>query len=111
MGRRGLLPAGMSTTFSASRPQAASGCSTTQCECQTSPSLSALPSPFSSNNGVSSKSGAADVIEALRLKPTRLYVVKSGKVISRSQPRIGELFLDGRPGSIDPGRDYVPKPA
>lgn len=52
---------------------------------------------------------AADVIEALRLKPTRLAVVKGGKVISRSAPRIGELFLDGRPTSIDPGRDYVPK--
>jgi cytosine deaminase len=51
---------------------------------------------------------AADVIEALRLKPTRLAVVKGGKVISRSAPRIGELFLDGRPTSIDPGRDYVP---
>jgi cytosine deaminase len=51
---------------------------------------------------------AADVIEALRLKPARLTVVKGGKVISRSAPRIGELFLDGRPASIDPGRDYVP---
>jgi cytosine deaminase len=51
---------------------------------------------------------AADVVESLRLKPTRLLVVKGGKVISRSAPRIGELFLDGRPTSIDPGRDYVP---
>lgn len=51
---------------------------------------------------------AVDVIEALRLKPTRLYVVRGGKVISRSAPRIGELFLDGRPKSIDPGLDYVP---
>jgi cytosine deaminase len=52
---------------------------------------------------------AADPIEALRLKPTRLAVIKSGKVISRSAPRIGELFLDGRPDSIDSGRDYVPR--
>ena len=51
---------------------------------------------------------ASDVYEALRLKPTRLCVVKAGKVIARSAPRIGELFLDGRPESIDPGRDYVP---
>lgn len=51
----------------------------------------------------------ADVIEALRLKPTRLCVVKGGKVISRSAPRIGELFLAGRPARIDPGLDYVPK--
>ncbi|MDI6836940.1 MAG: amidohydrolase family protein [Rhizobiaceae bacterium] len=52
---------------------------------------------------------AADVVEALRLKPTRLLVVKGGKVISRSAPRIGELFLEGRPASIDPGRDYAPR--
>jgi cytosine deaminase len=52
---------------------------------------------------------AADPIEALRLKPTRLAVIKAGKVIARSAPRIGELFLDGRPGSIDSGRDYVPR--
>ncbi len=52
---------------------------------------------------------AADVIEALRLKPVRLFVIKGGKVIAKSAPRIGELFLDGRPASIDSGRDYVPK--
>ncbi|CAN7292187.1 amidohydrolase family protein [Rhizobium sp. LjRoot254] len=51
---------------------------------------------------------ASDVIEALRLKPTRLAVVKAGKVIARSAPRIGELFLDGRPRSIDGGLDYIP---
>ncbi|MFC3162943.1 amidohydrolase family protein [Ciceribacter thiooxidans] len=52
---------------------------------------------------------AADVVEALRLKPTRLLVVKGGRVVSRSAPRIGELFLEGRPASIDPGRDYAPR--
>ena len=51
---------------------------------------------------------AADVVEALRLKPTRLVVIKGGRIISRSAPRIGELFLEGRPAAIDPGRDYVP---
>ncbi|MGV2104699.1 amidohydrolase family protein [Agrobacterium vitis] len=51
---------------------------------------------------------AADVFEALRLKPSRLFVVKGGKVISRTAPRIGELFLEGRPASVDSGRDYVP---
>jgi cytosine deaminase len=51
---------------------------------------------------------AADVTEALRLKPNRLAVVKSGKVIARTAPRIGELFLAGRPGAIDSGRDFVP---
>lgn len=52
---------------------------------------------------------AADPLEALRLKPNRLAVIRRGKVIARSAPRIGELFLDGRPQSIDGGRDYVPR--
>ncbi|MDX0111126.1 amidohydrolase family protein [Sinorhizobium meliloti] len=51
---------------------------------------------------------AADVTEALRLKPNRLFVFKAGKVIARTAPRVGELFLSGRPASIDMGRDYVP---
>ncbi|MCZ4094110.1 amidohydrolase family protein [Sinorhizobium psoraleae] len=51
---------------------------------------------------------AADVIEALRLKANRMFVIKSGKIISRTAPRISELFLGGRPASIDIGRDYVP---
>ncbi|MBN8954783.1 amidohydrolase family protein [Rhizobium sp. 60-20] len=51
---------------------------------------------------------AVDTLEALRLKPTRLAVIKRGKVIARSAPRIGELFLDGRPQKIDSGLDYVP---
>ncbi|AYG68706.1 MULTISPECIES: amidohydrolase family protein [unclassified Rhizobium] len=51
---------------------------------------------------------AVDTLEALRLKPNRLAVVKRGKVIARSAPRIGELFLDGRPSRIDGGLNYVP---
>ncbi|NLS19442.1 amidohydrolase family protein [Rhizobium sp. P40RR-XXII] len=51
---------------------------------------------------------AVDTLEALRLKPNRLAVIKRGKVIARSAPRIGELFLDGRPSRIDSGLDYVP---
>jgi cytosine deaminase len=51
---------------------------------------------------------AVDTLEALRLKPNRLAVIKRGKVIARSAPRIGELFLDGRPTWIDGGLDYVP---
>ncbi len=51
---------------------------------------------------------AVDTLEALRLKPNRLAVVKRGKVVARSAPRIGELFLDGRPSKIDGGLDYVP---
>ncbi|XUY28961.1 amidohydrolase family protein [Agrobacterium sp. rho-8.1] len=52
---------------------------------------------------------AADVTEALRLKPSRLFVVKGGKIISRTAPRIGELFLQGRPAKIDSGLDYLPR--
>jgi cytosine deaminase len=48
------------------------------------------------------------VTEALRLKPNRLFVIKAGKVIAKTAPRVGELFLAGRPASIDMGRDYVP---
>lgn len=52
---------------------------------------------------------ATDTVEALRLKPTRLAVIRRGKVIARSAPRIGELFLEGRPASIDSGLDYAPR--
>lgn len=51
---------------------------------------------------------AADVVEALRLKPTRLLVLKAGKVISKTAPRVSELSLAGRPAKIDMGLDYVP---
>ncbi|WP_341487233.1 amidohydrolase family protein [Pararhizobium sp. A13] len=52
---------------------------------------------------------AQDPLEALRLKPNRLAVIRRGKVIARSAPRIGELFLDGRPARIDGGQDYAPR--
>jgi cytosine deaminase len=51
---------------------------------------------------------ANDVVEALRLKPTRLYVLNKGKVVSQTPARISQLSLDGRPEVIDMGRDYVP---
>lgn len=51
---------------------------------------------------------ANDVVEALRLKPTRLCVLKGGKVVSQTPARISQLFLDDRPDVIDMGRDYVP---
>ncbi|MFS8146083.1 amidohydrolase family protein [Rhizobium sp. BR 249] len=52
---------------------------------------------------------ASDPLEALRLKPNRLVVIRRGKVVARSAPRIGELFLDGRPARIDGGLDYAPR--
>ncbi len=50
---------------------------------------------------------ARDPVEALRLKPVRLAVVKAGRVIARTAPRIGQLFLPGRPGTVD-GATYAP---
>ncbi|MFA1674521.1 amidohydrolase family protein [Rhizobium mongolense] len=52
---------------------------------------------------------AQDTLEALRLKPNRLAVIRRGKVIGLSAPRIGELFLDGRPAKVDGGLDYAPR--
>ena len=51
---------------------------------------------------------ARDPAEALRLKPVRLAVIRAGLVIARTAPRIGQLFLDGRPARVD-GADYAPK--
>ncbi|QRM57415.1 amidohydrolase family protein [Sinorhizobium sp. BG8] len=53
---------------------------------------------------------ARDPIEALRLKANRLAVVRRGKVIARAPRRVSELFLDGRPASVD-GAAYAPRPA
>ncbi|MCO6188373.1 amidohydrolase family protein [Rhizobium sp. L1K21] len=48
---------------------------------------------------------AEDVLEAIRLKPARLAVLKGGKVISRTAPKESELSLPGRPAKIDFGRN------
>ncbi|MEO1677833.1 MAG: amidohydrolase family protein [Pseudomonadota bacterium] len=50
---------------------------------------------------------AADPIEAVRLRATRIAVIRSGKVIARTAPRIAELALDGRPATLDPA-DFAP---
>lgn len=51
---------------------------------------------------------AHDPVEALRLKPVRLAVIRRGRVIARTAPRLPELSLDGRPERLDPGLDYLP---
>ncbi|MCM2395757.1 amidohydrolase family protein [Rhizobium sp. S95] len=48
---------------------------------------------------------AEDVLEALRLKPARLAVLRRGKVIARTAPKVAELSLPGRPASLDAGRN------
>lgn len=49
---------------------------------------------------------AADPIEAIRLRATRLAVVRNGQVISRSPPAIAALDLPGRPKLVDPASYY-----
>ena len=47
---------------------------------------------------------AGDPIEAIRLKAARLFVVRAGRVIAQTPPRLTGLSLDGRPDSVDPSR-------
>jgi cytosine deaminase len=53
---------------------------------------------------------AADPIEAVRLRATRLLVIRRGELIARTPPRTAELSLGGRPASLDPA-SYAPKAA
>ncbi|HTN95872.1 MAG TPA: amidohydrolase family protein [Nordella sp.] len=51
---------------------------------------------------------AKDPIEAIRLKPQRLFVIKRGRIIAEAPERLTALHLDGRPKSVN-GADYAPK--
>lgn len=51
---------------------------------------------------------AANPIEAIRMKPNRLAVIRKGKVISETPARIAKLSLSGRPDSLDPA-SYSPR--
>jgi len=53
---------------------------------------------------------AADPIEAVRLRATRLYVIRRGKVIAHTPAREAKLSLPGRPAKLDPA-SYAPKAA
>jgi cytosine deaminase len=44
---------------------------------------------------------ARDPIEAIRLKATRLAVVRRGRVIATTPPRKTSLQIAGRPGEVD----------
>ncbi len=50
---------------------------------------------------------ARDPIEAIRLRATRVAVVRRGRVISRTAPIYSELTLAGRPAFVD-GAAYAP---
>ncbi|MEM7546757.1 MAG: amidohydrolase family protein [Pseudomonadota bacterium] len=51
---------------------------------------------------------AADKIEAVRLRATRLAVVRAGKVIAETPATSATLSLDGRPAALDPA-DMAPE--
>lgn len=50
---------------------------------------------------------ARDAIEAIRLRPPRLHVVRRGRVIATTPPRRTQLDLPGRPPHVDPA-SYAP---
>ena len=44
---------------------------------------------------------ALDPIEALRLKPARLFVIKGGKIISTENPKVSSLKLGEEKFEVD----------
>jgi cytosine deaminase len=44
---------------------------------------------------------ASDAVEAIRLRATRLMVVRRGEVIARTPPATASLALPGRPAQVD----------
>ena len=50
---------------------------------------------------------ASNTIEAIRLRPNRLAVIRRGKVVSRTSPNLLELFMENRPKNLNPA-DYTP---
>ena len=47
---------------------------------------------------------AADTVEAIRVKPPRLAVIRRGRVIARTPPRVTALDRPGRPAAVAPTR-------
>lgn len=45
---------------------------------------------------------AKDPIEAIRLRATRLHVIRNGKVIAQTPPSVAALDLPNRPSAVDP---------
>src|ERR1700680_3602253 len=44
---------------------------------------------------------AGDAIEALRLRSTRLYVIRRGRIIAEASPAVSRLTLEGRAVEVD----------
>jgi cytosine deaminase len=51
---------------------------------------------------------ARDPAEAIRLKSVKLWVVRRGRVIARTAPRLGEVLIPGREAVIDPAVGFAP---
>src|ERR1700678_1240044 len=51
---------------------------------------------------------AANPIEAVRLRATRLVVIRRGRVVARTPPRVTDLMIPERPETIDPA-SYAPR--
>jgi cytosine deaminase len=43
---------------------------------------------------------ARDPVEAVRLRATRLHVIRAGRVIASTAPAVAQLHLSGRPASV-----------
>jgi cytosine deaminase len=43
---------------------------------------------------------AADPVEAIRLKPPRLWCIREGRVIAETPGRLSKLAIEGRPGEV-----------
>ncbi len=52
---------------------------------------------------------ARDPAEALRLKSVKLHVIRRGRVIARTAPRVGEILIPGRAARIDPAEGFAPE--
>ena len=50
---------------------------------------------------------ARDEIEAVRLRATRLAVVKAGRIVAQTPERVAALSLPGRAAQVDPAA-YAP---
>ena len=52
---------------------------------------------------------AADPVEAVRLRATRLHVLRRGKTVAETAPKLSRLDLPGRPTSVDYRRPNKPE--
>ncbi|CAH0354477.1 amidohydrolase family protein [Aquabacterium sp. CECT 9606] len=44
---------------------------------------------------------ARNPVEAIRLRATRLHVIRQGRIVAQTPPSVAALTLPGRPGSVD----------